>query len=69
MFSQNIISLYSEGNCHLLSYYMQKKLLNSEIYVLLNNNEIIHSLVYYNGDYYDIYGKYNSQKQCMKYYL
>jgi hypothetical protein len=65
MFSDEIIEIYTSGNCHLLSYYLSQRFPEGKIYVLTDAHitkkktflpEVVHSYLYLNGCYYDILG-------------
>lgn len=68
MWSPNIITLYSESHCHLLSWYLHNELPTSEIYILTDNDRVIHSLIAYKKSYYDIYGRFESPEDIIKHW-
>lgn len=78
MITDLLRTTYGEGNCHLLSLYMKEKLPESQIYVLTSTTRakagkmvtlIVHSVVYYEGYYYDIYGKYDSKDHIIRHWV
>lgn len=78
MFDYKILDLYSAGDCHLLSYYIylylsEKSSESPRIYKLVSavrkSKIIVHSLVYYNGFFYDIFGKYDSIDHVIRHWI
>lgn len=68
MFTNDIIALYSTGNCHLLSYYINKYVGGSNIYILRHDGVVIHSLIFYEGMYHDITGHYCYEEDVYNYW-
>ena len=78
MFSHTLISKYGAGDCHLLSLYIHRLLSGSQIYKLVSKTKvrrgklidiIVHSLIYYEGFFYDIHGKYESVDHIIKHWV
>lgn len=76
-FSEEDIILYTTGNCHLLSWYVHQKIkycnyhdFSDEygIYLLKHEGVVIHSLVYHDGSYFDITGRYEIPEEIYDYW-
>ena len=68
MFDEDVINLYSNGDCHLLSYYINIYNKHTKIYLLRHDGVIIHSLVYYNNKFHDITGGYDDPRKIYDYW-
>jgi len=68
LWDNETINTYLEGNCHLLTFYLWKKLPGSEIYILNEETKRksllqLHSLVFMKNKFYDINGSYDSEEE------